>query len=117
MEKILEEIIDKINEYNTFEFEFSKEEMKKDKEDIIEKVKNKKDIELAYTTDENDKNEFEVFINLKTLKLMYLVNNKIVKEEKFKDLNEVLEYVSDMDFDSLVDDDNFPGFSKYNDFE
>lgn len=104
-------LVEKINQF------FIKEYMKDNCEDYIKDslYKNER-INLASTNAEyDDELSFNVDLDIKNLKLIFMVDDEEVNSMSFKSLDEVIDYINSISFEELVDDDNFPGYTKYED--
>lgn len=75
-------------------------------------------IGLASTEAEYSEMVFEANLNIAKLRIEFVVDGgEYVKALEFKSVEDVTEYIQGVTFDDLVDDDNFPGYSKYEDEE
>lgn len=85
-----------------------------DYENILNKINNGEDIGLAMTTAEYDESlEFEATLKCANKTIEYSVNNKVAKVEEYKSFQEIADMIKWVGFDEFVEDDNFPGYSKY----
>lgn len=105
--EILAKVIDEflIREYDN-ESEYDK---------IMEKINNGEEINLATTSAEYDDDmEFEATLvkNDDKYKIKYSVNEEVVNEEEYK-INELINVLKYTSFEELTEDENFPGYSKY----
>lgn len=83
-----------------------------DYDGILQSINAGEILNLGSTTAEYDNTTFDVELDVKNRKINYLVNNNIVNTEQYDifDLIQMLKYVT---FDELLEDDNFPGYTKY----
>ena len=75
-------------------------------------------IGLASTEADYSDMAFEANLNIAKLRIEFVVDGaEYVKGLEFNSVEDITEYIQGVTFDDLVDDDNFPGYSKYEDEE
>ena len=61
-------------------------------------------VPLAYTTDEDDTYEISVYADLERFRIVYRIDDQVVREVKTDSLVELQEYLDALDFSALVSD-------------
>lgn len=113
-EEVLKEIVIAYDAFLYNEYE----ERVDDLEEMLNDVQSGKSVwySIASTNAEYDDDMmFDAEINFVEMKVRYSVRGTVVKEDKFDTYHEMLMFVKYASFDELVSDDNFPGYSKYED--